>query len=158
MKYFWILLTTATLLSCERIHSFTASLLKKNNAQIDAIDLSKIDVYPLFKTCDPLQNFEEIKECFEQTVHQKIEKRIQNLKLSSSEFYQDTLFIKFSIENTGHFKYQGLQVSDSTKTYYPKLKAELQKIIHGLTPITPAKKQDVLVTTNYTLPLFIKTE
>lgn len=158
MKFFWISLIIAILFSCERINSFTTSLLKKNKTQTEAIDLSKIDVYPLFKTCDPLLGFEEIKHCFEQTVHEKIKKRVQNLKLTSSELYQDTLLIQFSIENTGHFKYQGLQLSNCTKKYTAKLKAELQKIIHGLEPITPAKKQDVLVTTNYILPIFIKTE
>lgn len=158
MRFIYILLATATLLSCERIHSFTTSFFEVNPSPVEAIDLSTVDVYPLFKNCDPLQSFDEIKACFEQTVHQKIESRIQHLQLRSKEASVDTLLVKFSIENTGQFTYHDLEFGDSTKIYIPQLKAELQKIIHGLEPITPAKKQGILVTTHYTLPLLIKTE
>lgn len=154
MKNFWILLILCSLFSCDKINSYTASFLKKK----EPVDFSQVDRYPLFKNCDPLLSYQETKACFEQSFHEKVNQRIQNLKFKTELFYADTLLLKFSIDNTGHFKCIEVDISNRSKKNFPSLSSEIQRIIHGFEPVIPAQKRDIPVSTHYTIPVVIKTK
>lgn len=154
MKNFWMLLVLLTLLSCDRINSFTASFFQKK----EPVDFSQVDRYPLFKNCDPLLSYQETKDCFELRFHEKINQRIQNLKFKTELFYADTLLLKFSIDNTGHFKCLEVDISNRSKKNFPSLSSEIQRIIHGFEPVIPAQKRDIPVETRYKIPVVLETK
>ncbi|MGY6649474.1 hypothetical protein [Wenyingzhuangia sp. IMCC45574] len=140
------------------MNSITVSILSSFNEEKQTIDFTEVDRYPLFKKCDPLQQPEDIRICFETELQHKINTRIQNLKLKTNRHFSDTLIVEFNINNKGFFEYKTLKIKDSTSISLPQLSSEIQKIILGLEPIQPATKRDIPVTTHYKLPILIKTK
>lgn len=152
-----VILLAFSLFSCEKICSVTSVLCASKNKTPEAIDFTQIDVFPQFKDCDSILNYNNSKTCFETSLHSKISERIQNLKLNTNETITDTILVNFSIQNTGSFICNKIKINDDLNYSLPNLTAEVQKIIHGLAPISPAQKRGIPVTSTYTIPLVIET-
>ena len=153
-----LFLFTLSLLSCKKICAVTSVFCEDKIEESEPIDFTQIDEFPKFKNCKDLLNYQENKTCFETTLHTKITKRIQNLRLKAEQTLTDTISIYFSINKEGRFICNEVKTSDSTKLVLPNLTAEIQEIIHGLAPVAPAQKRGIYVTTSYNIPLLIQTE
>ncbi|MDO3693917.1 hypothetical protein QVZ41_03520 [Wenyingzhuangia sp. chi5] len=147
-----------TLFSCEKICSVTSILCKGNPKKVEYIDFTQIDQFPQFKDCDEMLSFEESKTCFEQTIHNEINNRIQQLKLITKDNITDTLQIQFTIDKNGQFLCNKIIAKDSLNIKLPNLSSEIQKIIQTLPAINPAQKRGIPVSSTYTIPLVIKTK
>ncbi|MGY5355401.1 hypothetical protein [Wenyingzhuangia sp. IMCC45467] len=152
------ILLALTLFSCEKICSVTSILCKGSTKKIEFIDFTQIDQFPQFKNCDEILSFEESKTCFEQTIHNQISDRIQQLKLITKENITDTLQIQFTIDKNGHFLCNKIIAKDSLNIKLPDLSLEIQKIIQTLPSINPAQKRGIPVASTYTIPLVINTK
>lgn len=157
MKKLFVFFVIISLFSCEKICLVTSAFCKDKIEKPETIDFSQVDAFPCFKNCDSLLNYTENKICFEKTLHQKINNRVQNLKLKSDETLTDTIYLNFSISKEGSFMFKKLETKNFLLYSLPNLNAEIQEIIHGLAPITPAQKRGIPVTTTYTIPLVIQT-
>lgn len=152
------ILLALSLFSCEKICSVASVLCNGKNKKVEVIDFTQVDQFPQFKNCDAMLNFEESKACFEQTIHDEIGNRIQNLKLSTKENITDTLQIQFTIDKNGYFLCNRIIAKDSLNIKLPDLSSEIQKIIQTLPAINPAQKRGIPVTSTYTIPLVINTK
>lgn len=138
--------------------SVTSVFCKDSTEKPEPINFTQIDEFPKFKDCNNTLNYEESKTCFETTLHKKITERVQNLRLRADQTLTDTITIYFSIDPKGHFNYSKVKASDSLQLALPNLTAEIQEIIHGLAPVSPAQKRGIPVKTTYNIPLVIRTE
>ncbi|MDO6800897.1 hypothetical protein Q4595_00415 [Wenyingzhuangia sp. 1_MG-2023] len=158
MKKLLILFIALSFFSCEKINSVTSAWFLEKTSNEDLIDFSQVDQFPQFKNCDALLNHQKGKICFENTLHQKINDRVQNLKLKSTYIISDTLLIHFTIDKEGCFKCNKIKVSDTLQLYFPDLTKKVQEIIHELDPVNPAQKRGIPVTSTYMIPILIQTK
>ncbi|MEN8804960.1 MAG: hypothetical protein ABF278_04985 [Wenyingzhuangia sp.] len=149
---------TLILFSCEKIDTVTSELFGLQNKKDSVIDFTQIDRFPQFDNCNEMLDFEKGKNCFEQTIHHKISKGIQVLKLSTKENITDTIQIQFTIDKHGRFSCNSIETKAVLKTSLPKLSLEIQKMIQSLPTLQPAQKRGIPVSSTYTIPLLIKTE
>ena len=153
-----VFILVSTLFSCEKICSVTSIFCKDKTPKTEIIDFSQVDQFPQFKDCDAMLNFKESKACFEASVHSKINERIQLLQLKTEQNITDTLQIQFTIDKTGSFSCNKISTSNSLQLLFPNLSTEIQEIISDLSPINPAQKRGIPVSSTYIFPLVINTK
>ena len=157
MYKFIVVILSLCLFSCKKIDAVILTLFNKKPIEQEVVDFSQLDQFPQFSNCNAV-SYQESKACFEKSVYAKINERIQYLKFTTKQDITDTLQVEFTIDKEGYFYVNKISISDSLQFYIPNLSAEIQEIISGLSPIVPAQKRGIPVTSTYKIPLVIKTK
>ncbi|MFD1314697.1 hypothetical protein [Namhaeicola litoreus] len=147
-------LVLLTLLSCEMI-----SNPQKTTQQITLdtiLDLSTVDVYPLFETC---QNFDSSTQnyCFEQTLKEELEERINEHVFEVYTEFNDTIYARIGFENTGKMYVKDLQLSELVKKEIPDFDTIFRDEVEKFpTFLQSSTKRGIPVHSVFTLPIIIK--
>jgi hypothetical protein len=141
IKKIVLLIVIATLASC----NFFKEVEKPQDLSKE-LDLSQIDAYPQFDTCETAA-----KKCFYDNLAVTIQKQLDHLKLEDRlNFEMISLWIK--IDTKGNFSLEKTE----NKTISNALKKQIQNRIKDLTPIAPATKQAIPVSSVYEVKVYLK--
>lgn len=125
--------------------------------RLNQVNWNEVTVYPSLPTCNKYYDKEQKKTCFFTSMQKLLQEKIQPDTLSFLQQKTDTLWVKVTIK------------PDATLTFEPQIenfqeseKATLLELIKAqlvdFPAIEPAQKEGIPVTTQFLLPIVVKTE
>lgn len=147
-------ITMSICISCEYISS---SKKNKNTTKDTIVDFSTVDVSPAFKECEQLLD-EARTNCFRANIRQKLTKALKALNISSVNEIHETVTVVLVISSRGEMRIDTIHSSELLEEKLPELPQLLDSIINDMPKLLPATKIGIPVTTQYELPIKIKTK
>ncbi|HBK71482.1 MAG TPA: hypothetical protein DDZ39_07505 [Flavobacteriaceae bacterium] len=121
------------------------------------IDFTKVDVYPIFSDCENYAEEGNQKECFEQTLLQKLSEQFNKNDLKVKKAVNDSTAIDLLIDNTGKASVVKINSPESILTNFPQLDSVVRKSVTLLPTMKPAVKRGIFVRSQYRLVVLVKT-
>ena len=115
--------------------------------ELNSLDLSQVDTYPLFKACDETLDKAQIKRCFETELHRWITPYLDTLTVKSIE--ADTITLFLSVTEKGKL------INDSIHSN-TDVQQKIQKIFRATPALEPAIKAGVDVKVSFQMPVIIQ--
>ena len=133
---------------------------KTINAQkLDSIvDFSKVDVSPSFANCDEFIDKQKKTACFRVTIQKMVAANLGKHKIEINNTINETVLVNLVIDVQGSIKLKSIESTKNLKKEIPKLDSILQLSLQKLPKLHPAIKRGIPVTTQYQLPILIKSE
>lgn len=143
--------------SCDFFSS--TSTTTNNSLQLSGsvIDFTKVDVYPIFSDCENYAEEGNQKECFEQTLLQKLSEQFNKNDLKVKRAVNDSTAIDLLIDNTGKASVVKINSPESILTNFPQLDSVVRKSVTLLPTMKPAVKRGIFVRSQYRLVVLVKT-
>lgn len=161
MKKILLSILCISLYACQESKSaepeITQEEVDKQEAQKRLADLGdEVDEYPSFKECESITSKDEKLKCFTDRLSKAYQEALNSQKLAIGGALSDTIKVTLVVSNEGVLSVKSVEASDNTLELLP----DLEKILKDKTAgfefvLTPAKKNQVSVTTEYVLPLVI---
>ncbi|WP_314153293.1 hypothetical protein [Capnocytophaga granulosa] len=161
MKKILLSILCISLYACQGSKSaepeITQEEVDKQEAQKRLADLGdEVDEYPSFKECESITTKDEKLKCFTDRLSKAYQEALNSQKLAIGGALSDTIKVTLVVSNEGVLSVKSVEASDNTLELLP----DLEKILKDKTAgfefvLTPAKKNQVSVTTEYVLPLVI---
>ena len=161
MKKILLSILCISLYACQERKSaepeITQEEVDKQEAQKRLADLGdEVDEYPSFKECESITTKDEKLKCFTDRLSKAYQEALNSQKLAIGGALSDTIKVTLVVSNEGVLSVKSVEASDNTLELLP----DLEKILKDKTAgfefvLTPAKKNQVSVTTEYVLPLVI---
>ena len=161
MKKILLSILCISLYACQESKSaepeITQEEVDKQEAQKRLADLGdEVDEYPSFKECESITTKDEKLKCFTDRLSKAYQEALNSQKLAIGGALSDTIKVTLVVSNEGVLSVKSVEASDKTLELLP----DLEKILKDKTAgfefvLTPAKKNQVSVTTEYVLPLVI---
>lgn len=123
--------------------------------EIEAIDWTSVDQYPLFYECDGLTEKEQQLECFTQTLSETLIGAVDSPFSTTSTTIEDTLYLHLSISENAELSVRNIEASSTTRDNIPKLDSLLTSSISAMKLVAPAYKRGIPVKSEFKLPLII---
>ena len=154
VSYLFILLLLA---SCEYYSPTTTT----SNADLQVldtvVDYSKIDIYPIFYDCEDFSEDDNQKGCFEASLSKRLSEILHKNNLKVKEPVNDTTHINLFIDKTGKANVLNIRSPDSISKYLPTLDSVIRQSVAKLPTMKPAVKRGILVKSQYSLSIIVKT-
>ena len=161
MKKILLSILCISLYACQESKSaepeITQEEVDKQEAQKRLADLGdEVDEYPSFKECESITTKDEKLKCFTDRLSKAYQEALNSQKLAIGGALSDTIKVTLVVSNEEVLSVKSVEASDNTLELLP----DLEKILKDKTAgfefvLTPAKKNQVSVTTEYVLPLVI---
>ena len=161
MKKILLSILCISLYACQESKSaepeITQEEVDKQEAQKRLADLGdEVDEYPSFKECESITTKDEKLKCFTDMLSNAYQQENNSQKLAIGGALSDTIKVTLVVSNEGVLSVKSVEASNNTLELLP----DLEKILKDKTAgfefvLTPAKKNQVSVTTEYVLPLVI---
>jgi len=158
MKHIVFLLLLFLASSCQFFETEKISTETFYDEELKAIDWKEVDQYPVFIDCDSLSEKQAQKTCFEQTLSLHLYKSISSKHIIATQDINDTVQLEFSISKEGILTVKNMEIDSLIQADLPLLKDWILQTIDSLQPIAPAYKRGIPVSTQFTLPIVIKTQ
>lgn len=133
---------------------------KESNVVLEEIDtvinFNRVDAYPLFPSCSEIPSREKQKICFQLKMSEHIYNALRNNSLTSNGSFNDTIFLKLRVNTKGKTVFYKNKKTKNIITHLPKIDSVIQESLKLLPVLKPAIKRNMLVTTEFTLPIVIK--
>ncbi len=126
--------------------------------EMKAIEWEEVDQYPTFSVCDQITEKAEQRECFTNTIKERLYLMLIDKNLSLRDEISDTVFVHFGISNSGELLNQQVIIDSTVMSQLPMLEQWLLAEIDSLPAMQPAHKRGIPVATEFHLPIVIKTE
>ncbi len=123
---------------------------------LKAIDWENVDHYPGFKSCERFTEKQAEKQCFEQEIRAHIYAGISDKKLMTHADLDDTVWVGFTISNTGQVSNVEITIDSLIQDQIPLLASWLEESITNLPSMSPASKRGIPVITEFQLPIVLK--
>ena len=161
MKKILLSILCISLYACQESKSaepeITQEEVDKQEAQKRLADLGdEVDEYPSFKECESITTKDEKLKCFTDRLSKAYQDALNSQKLAIGDALNDTIKVTLVVNSEGVLSIKDIEASSNTLELLP----DLEKILKDKTAgfefvLTPAKKNQVSVTTEYVLPLVI---
>lgn len=160
MRYrsFLVFLLIVLLNGCNLFDTEKISSEKIFKEEIQAIDWTEVDRYPIFPDCKEDLNENAQKECFIKTINMHLLENLNANKILATREISDTLLIDFEIDERGKLSILEIAMDTLMQQEFPNLKKRIIKSLDSLQPIAPAYKRGIPVKTQFSLPIVILTE
>ena len=161
MKKILLSILCISLYACQESKSaepeITQEEVDKQEAQKRLADLGdEVDEYPSFKECESITTKDEKLKCFTDRLSKAYQEALNSQKLAIGGALSDTIKVTLVVSNEGVLSVKSVEASDNTLELLPDLEKILKDKTAGFEfDLTPAKKNQVSVTTGYVLPLVI---
>ena len=154
ISYLFILLLLA---SCEYFSPTTTT--SNSNLQVldTIVDYTKIDIYPIFYDCEDYSEDDNQKGCFEASLSKRLSEILHKNNLKVKEPVNDTTHINLFIDKDGKANVLDIRSPDSISKYLPTLDSVIRQSVAKLPTMKPAVKRGILVKSQYSLSIIVKT-
>lgn len=154
IKKYFFLLSLLFLSSC----SFFAKKEEQHLSKMDTIiDYTSVDIYPLFLNCKELEEKNEQKHCFELEMSKKIYEALKLHSFEKNTDIQDTVWVKLIITKKGFITIEQIASNTLKKQKTRKIDSLLRLHLGKSTPLQPAVKRGIPVTTLFKIPIIYST-
>lgn len=157
-RFFLVFLLIALVSGCNLFDTEKISSEKIFEEEIQAIDWTEVDRYPIFPNCKEDLNENAQKECFIKTINIHLLENLNANKILATREISDTLLIDFEIDERGKLSILEIAMDTLMQQEFPNLKKQIIKSLDSLQPIAPAYKRGIPVKTQFSLPVVILTE
>lgn len=121
------------------------------------LDFTSLDVYPIFEGCDSTATTEKIKQCFEQSFVNFIQRDLDTCHFINQTRLKDTgIIIHFDVLRDGTCKVVEIEKINNIETALPELQSQIIQSVSNLPPFTPAKKIGQKVNARFMIPMYIE--
>jgi len=156
MKFIRFVIFCLIFTSCEYFNVKKTSSEQILKDELKSFNWNDVDAYPTFTSCDSVSSKKERKSCFVSTLAKHIFQNLSDEKMIVTHDLNDTVVIDFKLTEKGALSILDIQIDESTLEILPGLNEQLQKSIDSLPKIFPAIKRGQQVTTQFKLPIIIK--
>ena len=115
----------------------------------------ELDENPSFKECEDIATKDEKLKCFTGNLSKLYQEMLNSQKLAIGDALSDTVKVTLLINNEGMISVKEVEMSEKTKELLPSLEDLLRSETEKFSPIIPAKKNQVNVSSEFVLPLVI---
>ena len=147
----FIIIVASGLFSCSY---FTPNKDDKNEPKV--IDFTSVDAYPLLPECEQMSSRAMQKKCFNMLLSKQIEVSLKKVNLNNKIFKNDTIYIKIQVSNTGFIQVSDMEQHRESLENSIVIKQLINQTLAGISPIKPAIKMGIPVTTEFTLPVILE--
>ncbi len=150
LSYFFIALL---FVSCDYFQKSN----KNQKQDLDTIiNLKKVDTSPYFEDCKHLIDQEKT-NCFRQVMQRKITNLLQNYSDISTISIDKKVILFLKIDKKGKVSISDIKPSEFIEKNIPNFENYIKKSVDSLPKLYPALKRGIPVTTQYKMPIHIKT-
>lgn len=153
-----LLIISLISISCDGILTQKKSSEEFLHEELKTINWNDVDIYPLFVGCNESDPKDVQKNCFENFIHNHINKMLHQEVLISTAPISDVLEITLQITAQSHVNVMEIKGDTITFQTFPELRMLLVESLQSLPQATPAIKRGIPVNAQFILPLEIKTE
>ncbi len=146
------------LYSCQYFNTERISSETFYEEEIESINWSDVDTYPMFRECETFTEKEEQKSCFQNVVNTAIKTKLSEENLITSQDVNDTVTIIIQIDKTGDLVIQEVMADSLTLKYIPNLSQLFKESIDQVSNPAPAYKRGIPVNTTIRLPFILNSE
>lgn len=155
MRKFLAVLIVCSFTSCNFFDSTDKKTQKLVNQELQSIDWTDVDKYPLFDDCDETVSKAQQKKCFIETLSLHFETNLQAFQPISNETINDTVFVDFIVENTGDIAVINIHNKEILEGQILGFEEEINASLTSLPRIEPALKRGIPVNTKFRIPIVI---
>ncbi len=148
-KVLLILFTFLLIASCDYLK-------EKLPTTQEPIDFTKVDESPTFPECKGMDNKIMRKECFHDAVSTYLKTTLEGYDFSSSKVMNDQVVIHLEFGADGKAFLHEIEMSDEIREALPNLENVIHQSIMEFPTLIPAKKNNVDVTTRYSVLLTLE--
>ena len=159
MNKFYVLVVFAfTLGACQFFETEKVSSEELYKEEMENINWSEVDSYPVFSECESFTETEDQKKCFERVLSNHLYASIYSRDMSVYTELRDTIPVSSSISAEGKVAVTHVSVDSSVAAQLPLMDTWIRESIDSLPVLSPATKQGIPVQTEFTLPVVLETE
>lgn len=126
--------------------------------ELKTFNWNEVDRYPNFENCENSIDFQDSKNCFEQTITFHISEYFQTQDIIISQTVNDTITIDLLVSNSGELQISKIQTPELIRKQIPNLDSLLNHSLKGLPKLYPAIKRSQQVQTAFQLPIILRVE
>ena len=156
-KLFFVVFLFLSLTSCDLFFSKKQDVTIKNKT-IKPVDFTQVDAYPLLPECENISSRALQKQCFYTQLSKKIAFSLTQNTLNFTVNNTDTIFVKLQVSKKGKLVVSSIISSDNNQKNNQILDSLIKRSVNQISPIKPAIKMGIPVTTEFTLPIIKKGE
>ena len=154
VSYLFIFLLLA---SCEYFSPTTTTENSNLQALDTIVDYTKIDIYPIFYDCEDYSEDNNQKGCFEASLSKRLSEILHQNNLKVKEAVNDTTHINLFIDKAGKAQVVDITSPASISKYLPTLDSVIRQGVAKLPTMKPAVKRGILVKSQYSLSIIVRT-
>lgn len=155
MRKFLAICILCSLASCNFFESADTKTQKLVNKELQSIDWTAIDHYPLFNNCDENASKAQQKKCFIETLSFHFKMGLQDFQPVIKEAIQDSIFIDFIVEQTGDIAITNISNEEVFKEEAQEFNNKITNSLNSLPRIEPALKRGIPVKTKFRIPIVL---
>ena len=126
--------------------------------ELKTFNWNEVDRYPNFENCENSIDFQNSKNCFEQTITTHISEYFGTQNIIVSQTVKDTIRIDLLVSNSGELQISKIQTQELTREQIPSLDSILKRSLEGLPKLYPAIKRSQQVQTAFELPIILRVD
>jgi len=158
MRNFLMVLVLCGFTSCSLFESTEKKTQKLVEKELQEIDWSDVDDYPLFGDCDELVSKPIQKKCFEEKLLLHLSADLQEFQLMSETEIKDVVFLDFKIENDGTITILNIENKEIFGSQMKKFEDRVAESLKSLPRIEPALKRGIPVSAKFRIPIFLNSK
>ena len=158
MKRFLILIFLCLFTACD----FFASKEKKTydlvNKELQEIDWSAVDNYPLFENCDETVSKALQRQCFEKELLAHCSKTLQEFEFEFDSLANPKVVVDFVVDQDGRITNVEIEKDAAIDAQMPEFEQIITQGLTNIPPLEPALKRGVPVKAKFRIPIVLKSE
>lgn len=155
MRKFFTILMVCSFASCIFFESTDEKAQKLVSKELQSIDWTDVDKYPLLNDCDETASKVEQKKCFIETLSFHFTMTLQEFQPVLNKTVNDTVFIDFIVEHTGNISIVNIHNKEVLEEQIKEFEEKITESLTNLSRIEPALKRGIPVNTKFRIPIVI---
>ena len=119
----------------------------------EAIALTEVDTYPMFKDCDQSAEKTIQRQCFETVVLSSLQEHLKQYPIATSTTLNDTMNVHFVVDEKGIFCIDSLTISSHIKEALPDTELWIYNGIKEIPEVIAATKRGIPVKVQFQIPI-----
>jgi len=156
MKRFPILIFLLLLTACDFFASKEEKTYDLVNKELQEIDWSEVDNYPLFENCDETVSKELQRHCFEQELLSHCGKTLQEFEFEFNSLANPKVVVDFVVDQDGRIVVVGIEKDAAIDAQMPEFEQIITQGLKNIPPLGPALKRGIPVKAKFRIPIMLR--
>lgn len=158
MRQLFILLVLCSLSSCDFFTSKEVKTSELVNEQLQQIDWSDVDNYPLFDNCDETVSKLAQRRCFETELLKHCAETLTEHEYYINPETDPKVVVDILVDQDGRISVMTIKKDATIDTQMPKFDQIITQAITTIPPLAPALKRGIPVKAKFRIPIMLRNE
>ncbi len=158
MRKFILVLILCEFTSCGLFESKAEKTQKLVEKELQQIDWTNVDHYPLFDECDETASKLKQKTCFEEKLVLHLSSDLQQFEIVSERQVKDVIFIDIIVQSDGSITVLNIENQEVFQEQQQDFEQLVENSLNSLPRIEPALKRGVPVRAKFRIPIFLNSK